>query len=297
MLQLKAKSSILYKLAVAGGLCALLAVGCSTEKPDVRRFEVTGEVVSVDKRGQMIILKHGAIPGYMNAMTMGFVVKEDWVFNVANPGDQVQATLVVEGSHSWLEGVVITEKPQRDPNAPAPTGTRTPDPGETVPDFALVDQDGKRIHLGEYRGKTLLLTFIYTRCPLPDYCPLMSKNFAAIAAKLTDDAGLGDSVRLLSISIDPEYDQPAVLRRYAREYVGGDPAETLKRWQFATGTPEEVRKVAEFFGLNYWKEGDQVIHSLVTALVDSEGKVHRIYRGNDWKPSDVLNDIKSMRSS
>jgi protein SCO1/2 len=125
----------------------------------------------------------------------------------------------------------------------------------------------------------------------------MSKNFAAIAAKLPGDAALRDSVRLLSISIDPEYDKPAVLRRYALEYAGKDSAEALKRWQFASGTPQEVRKVAEFFGLSYWRESGQIIHALVTAVVDPEGKVYKVYRGNDWQPTDVLDDIREMKGA
>ena len=277
------------------GLLLLIAAGCSSEKPPARRFEVTGNVVTVDKRGQMVILKHRAIPGYMDAMTMGFVVKDDWVFNVAKLGDQVQATLVVEGSRSWLEGVVITQKPKADPNAPAPAAVRTPEPGEAVPDFTLVNQDAKKIHLRDFRGKVLLLTFIYTRCPLPDYCPLMSKNFAAMAGELQDDLALRDGVRLLSISIDPEHDKPDVLRRYALDYAGEKSSETLMRWQFATGNPEDVRQVAAFFGLDYWKDGGQIIHALVTALIDPEGRIYRVYRGNDWRPAEVLQEIKSLK--
>jgi len=279
------------KLTAVLGLCVLIATGCSSKKPQARRFEVTGEVVAVDKRGQMLIVKHRAIPGYMEAMTMGFVVKDDWVFGVAKPGSRVQAALIVDGGRSWLEDVVITEEPKQDSSVSAPDAGRVPQPGEAVPDFILVNQDGKKIQLRDYRGKRLLLTFIYTRCPLPDYCPLMSRNFAALARELPSDPKLKDSVRLLSISIDPEYDKPAVLRRYALEYAGENAAETLTRWQFASGAPEQVRKVAEFFGINYWKEEGQIIHALATALIDPEGKVARVYRGNDWQPADVLHDI------
>jgi len=284
------------KLASVVSVCLLLAAGCSKPKPEAHRYDVTGEVISVDKRGHMLILKHQAIADYMTAMTMGFVVKDDWVFNVAKAGDHVQATLVVEGAHSWLEGIVITEAAKPDANSPAAAAVHPPEVGESMPDFSLVNQDGRKIQKGDYRGKILLLTFIYTRCPLPDYCPLMSRNFATIAREVGDDPKLKDSVRLLSISIDPEYDKPAVLRRYALEYAGAGSAESLKRWQFASGKPEQVRKVAEFFGLSYWKESDQIIHALVTALIDPEGKVSKVYRGNDWKPADVMNDIRSLKS-
>jgi protein SCO1/2 len=285
------------RLAVVITLCALGVMGCSSEKAAARRFEITGEVIGVDRPGHMIILKHHTIPGYMQAMTMGFEVKDDWVLGVAKPGDQLQATLVVEHNRSWLEGVVIAEKPKRAASFPAPGDLSTPEPGEAVPDFTLVNQDGERINLRQYRGKTLLLTFIYTRCPLPDYCPLMSRNFAAIAARLPDDPALRDSLRLLSISIDPEYDKPAVLRRYALGYVDKESAQALKRWQLASGTPQEVRKVAGFFGLSYWRDGGQIIHALVTAVVDPEGRVYKVYRGNDWQLTDVLDDIREMNGS
>jgi protein SCO1/2 len=274
---------------------AILLAGCAPKgpSPEAKRYGVTGTVVAVDPRGQMLIVKHQEIPGYMAAMTMGFVVKEAWVFNAAHPGDKIQATLVVDGGKSWLEQVVITEQPKADPNRPAEASTHPPEAGEAVPDFELVNQDGKRIGLRDYRGKALVITFIYTRCPLPDYCPLMSKHFAAIAKEISEDAALKNSTRLLSISIDPEYDQPGVLRDYARRYgaAKGGP------WDFATGKPDEVRRVAKFFGLDYWQESGQIIHALVTAVIDGEGKIVRVIRGNEWKPAEVIADIKGAKRS
>ena len=282
-------------IAIASLLISTLLAGCSNPKPAARRFEVTGSVVSVDKAAKTVVLNHRAIPGYMSAMTMGFNIKDDWVFGAAKPGDKMQATLVVEGAKSWLEDVVITEQPKADPNGPAENVTHTPEPGEAVPEFSLLNQDGKRIRLADFRGKALVVTFIYTRCPLPDYCPLMSKNFAAIAKEISADPAMKDSARLLSVSIDPEYDQPAVLRRYAKQYGAGESAGRV--WDHATGRPDEVRRVAKFFGLDYWQESDQIIHALVTAVIDGEGKVQRVYRGNDWKPAEVIEDIRAMKCS
>jgi len=274
---------------------SLLAAGCSGEKPPAKRFEVTGSVVSVDKAAKMVILNHREIPGYMSAMTMGFSVKDNWVLDAAKPGAKLQATLVVEDGKSWLEGVVVTETPKIDPTAPAEKATHTPDPGEAVPEFSLVNQDGKRLKLADYRGKTLVLTFIYTRCPLPDYCPLMSENFSKIIKEISGDATMRGSVRLLSISIDPEFDQPAVLREYAKRYGAAETKDSP--WDLATGKPDEVRRIAKFFGLDYWEESGQIIHALVTAVIDGEGKLVRIYRGNDWKPAEVIGDIKSVKRS
>jgi protein SCO1/2 len=276
------------------GLSLLLAgAACRREKSlPQQRFEVQGKVVAVDKRGGMVILAHEAIQGYMGAMTMGFVLKDQWAFDVLKEGQTVRATLVVQGENAWLEGIVITAKavPVDTTRAPA-EAVHPPPPGAEVPDFPLINQDGKRIHLHQYRGKALLLTFIYTRCPLPDYCPLLSRNFAKILEQLRSDPSLAASTHLLSISIDPEYDTPAVLRRYGLDCAGK--SSPFERWEFASGSPEQVRKVAEFFGLSYWSERGQIVHALVTALIGPDGKVRKIYPGNQWQPADVLTDLRS----
>jgi protein SCO1/2 len=276
------------------GLSLLLAgAACRREKSlPQQRFEVQGKVVAVDKRGGMVILAHEAIQGYMGAMTMGFVLKDQWAFDVLKEGQTVRATLVVQGENAWLEGIVITAKavPVDTTRAPA-EAVHPPPPGAEVPDFPLINQDGKRIHLHQYRGKALLLTFIYTRCPLPDYCPLLSRNFAKILEQLRNDPSLAASTHLLSISIDPEYDTPAVLRRYGLDCAGK--SSPFERWEFASGSPEQVRKVAEFFGLSYWNERGQIVHALVTALIGPDGKVRKIYPGNQWQPADVLTDLRS----
>jgi protein SCO1/2 len=276
------------------GLSLLLAgAACRREKSlPQQRFEVQGKVVAVDKRGGMVILAHEAIQGYMGAMTMGFVLKDQWAFDVLKEGQTVRATLVVQGENAWLEGIVITAKavPVDTTRAPA-EAMHPPPPGAEVPDFPLINQDGKRIHLHQYRGKALLLTFIYTRCPLPDYCPLLSRNFAKILEQLRSDPSLAASTHLLSISIDPEYDTPAVLRRYGLDCAGK--SSPFERWEFASGSPEQVRKVAEFFGLSYWSERGQIVHALVTALIGPDGKVRKINPGNQWQPADVLTDLRS----
>ncbi len=276
------------------GLSLLLAgAACRREKSlPQQRFEVQGKVVAVDKRGGMVILAHEAIQGYMGAMTMGFVLKDQWAFDVLKEGQTVRATLVVQGENAWLEGIVITAKAVSVDTTRAPAeAVHPPPPGAEVPDFPLINQDGKRIHLHQYRGKALLLTFIYTRCPLPDYCPLLSRNFAKILEQLRSDPSLAASTHLLSISIDPEYDTPAVLRRYGLDCAGK--SSPFERWEFASGSPEQVRKVAEFFGLSYWSERGQIVHALVTALIGPDGKVRKIYPGNQWQPADVLTDLRS----
>ncbi len=282
------------------GLSLVMAVtACQREKAvPQQRYEVRGKVVAVDKRGGTVTLAHEAIQGYMGAMTMGFVLKDQWAFEVLKPGQSVRATLVVQGENAWLEGIVITEEAGPAGTASAPAGGLRPPPlGAEVPDFQLINQDGKRIHLHQYRGKALLLTFIYTRCPLPDYCPLMSRNFAKILDQLRSDPSLAASTRLLSISIDPEYDKPAVLRSYGLECVGKSPGGIFRQWEFASGNPQQVREVTEFFGVSYWNDRGQIMHALMTALVGPDGKVRKLYPGNQWQPAEVLSDLQSLPRS
>ncbi|MFZ0963484.1 MAG: SCO family protein [Terriglobia bacterium] len=278
---------------LAGLSMALALAACQTEKPlPQQHFDLRGKVIAVNKSEGTVTLAHEAIPGYMAAMTMDYPIKDKWVFDVLKPGQTITATLVVASDRAWLQDIVVSEEAKPAGTGLAPTESARSPLGELVPDFPLVNQDGKRIHLHQYHGKALLLTFIYTRCPLPNYCPLLSKNFAAILGEVLRDPALSSSTHLLSVSIDPEYDKPAVLRAYALN-VAGNP-HPFEHWEFASGTPEQVRKVAEFFGLKYWTEGGQIVHALVTALIGPDGRVVKIYGGNDWQPAQVLSDLRTL---
>ena len=271
----------------------LALAACHTQKPlPQQRFDLQGKVLAVNKNEGTVTLAHKAIPGYMAAMTMDYPIKDKWVFDVLKPGQTIRATLVVASDQAWLEGIIVSEEAEPQNSSLTIADSAYPSLGEEVPDFALINQDGKRIHLHQFHGKALLLTFIYTRCPLPNYCPLMSKNFSQILEQVQSDPKLSPFTHLLSISIDPEYDKPTVLRAYGLDVAGE--LHPFDRWEFASGTPEQVRKVAEFFGLKYWTENGQIVHELVTALIDPDGKVVKIYRGNDWQPADVLVDIRSL---
>jgi len=279
------------------GLSMVLALAaCQAGKPvPQQRFDLRGKVVAVDKSQGAVTVAHEAVQGYMGAMTMSFSLKDKWAFDVLKPGQSVSATLVIEGDHSWLEGIVVTEEAKPEGNSLAPPESSRPLVGEEVPDFPLINQDGKRIHLHQYHGQALLLTFIYTRCPLPDYCPLMSKNFGKILEEVRAHPELSHSTHLLSISIDPEYDKPAVLRAYGLDCAGSPHA--FKHWDFASGTPDQVRAVADFFGLKYWTDGGQIVHALVTALISLDGRVVKIYRGNEWQPAQVVSDLQNITVS
>lgn len=154
------------------------------------------------------------------------------------------------------------------------------------PGFSFVNQAGKTIHFRNFAGEPVLLTFIYTRGPVPDYCILMSSNFREGLSKLQADPAVGGRAQLLSISIDPEHDTPQVLREYGRHYTGMvDP--DFRHWQFASGSTDETRKVADFFGLSYDDKQGQIVHTLRTVLVGGNGRIVKLYSGNQWKSADV----------
>jgi protein SCO1/2 len=168
-----------------------------------------------------------------------------------------------------------------------------------VPDFTLTNQDGKKISLADFRGKALAITFIYARCPLPDYCIKMSTNFSDLANQLKTDAEWKDKVRLLSISFDPENDTPAKLRSYGAGYLGNQNPPDFSVWQLAVGSDAEVRKIADFFGLDYSTDENnktQINHNLRTAVIDPQGNVTKIYSGNEWTPAELLTELKSAYS-
>jgi protein SCO1/2 len=255
-----------------------------------------GQVVAVDSSSRSATIAHEEIQGYMGAMTMPFTLKDQWVFGVMKAGDHVQATLVVEGNRTRLEDVVITRGSPATANAGMTSGVPElgPQSGDEVPNFSLVNQDNQPIRLQQYRGKVLLLTFIYTRCPLPDFCPKMAGNFAAIYQVLRQDPELYAKTHLLCISFDPAFDTPAVLRSYEVAYTGGDSPEIFAHWEFASGTAQEIQDLAQFFGLVHVPQTDQITHSLRTAVITPEGKVFKVYRGNDWAPTDLLRDVRQL---
>jgi protein SCO1/2 len=268
--------------------CMTLLAACS-HPPAAKRYELQGRVVAVDPAARILTIAHQDVPGLMKGMTMPFTVSKgnNWVFLAIAPGDQIQATLVLS-DHAELQDISFTKVSNNAADGTSPL--HIPEPGEDVPDFALVNQNGHNIRLQQFRGKPLLLTFIYTSCPFPDYCPRMSGNFAQIMQQLQKNPQVFDNSQLLSISIDPGEDTPAVLRSYGKPYVGRiDPK--FQHWEFGTGSPAEVRKAADFFGLSYNQKDGQIVHSLSTVLIGKDGKVVKVYSGNAWKPEDVAADF------
>ena len=277
-------------IAVATLVCVGAVGSCKRNNTEnQKRFELKGTVVAVDPQQHLVTISHEDVKDYMPAMTMPFLLKDDYYLQTLAAGDQINATLIVDGSQSWLENVIITRE-SVDPSAT--TGIPEPKAGDEVPDFTLVNQDGKDIRLSNFRGKALLLTFIYTRCPLPEYCDLMSNNFARVDHELQKRADVYAKTHLLSITIDPDYDTPKVLRSYGAAHTERYEAETFEHWDFATGTKDQIKGIAQFFGLRYFQASDQIVHSLRTVIMSPEGKVIKIYRDNTWKPEEVVSELQ-----
>ena len=269
---------ILLLLASSQGAC----------RRNEQRYDLKGKVVMVEKDKHLVTIAHEDVAGLMPAMTMPFTVPNQSDLDYLAPEDQVTATLVVDGSQSWLENLFVV-RTTGSASVPPPSEAK---PGDELPNFALQNQDGKEIRLHNYRGKALLLTFIYTRCPLPEYCTLMSNNFAQIDRQLQQNPEVYSRTHLLSVSIDPKFDTPQVLRSYGAAHTERYENETFAHWEFASG--EQVKDLAQFFGLRYFAEQDQIIHGLKTVIIKPDGTVARVYSGNDWKPEDVANELKRV---
>jgi protein SCO1/2 len=286
---------LLIVLLLAG---AFFFSSCHRAKSSAtKRYPFTGRVVSVDSQAQSAIVDGDAIPGFMDAMAMPYKIKPAATLNHLIPGDSISAEVVVVQSDAksddavpdyWLENVKVIAHIDA-AHAAAAKSLHMPAPGEDVPDFSFTNQSGKHISLKQYRGKVLLVTFIYTRCFFPDFCPRMSGNFAEIHKQLDTNPALANT-RLLSISFDPEHDTPKVLRDYGFS-VGHthDPA-LFSRWEFAAPRAADLPRIADFFALTIKPEGGMITHNLSTAVIGPDGKIVKWYHGSDWQPSDLIKD-------
>jgi len=281
------KASFLSIFAVMILLCA----GCGSKGQSGQRYHLHGTIAAVNSGEGFVDVAGDAIPGYMAAMTMPYPVPDAHVLSTLAPGDEITADLVVSGQGPHLENVVIVKKSGQPPPPPSASTFHMPKPGEAVPNFVLTDQNGGRLHLSSFRGHFLFITFVYTRCPFPNYCPRISHNFAEIYADTAKQPELASNVRLLSVSFDPAHDTPAVLRSYAASFqdITGT-ARPFARWDFASTPKKELPAIAKFFGLYFSDTKGQIVHSLSTSLISPEGKIVYWFHDNDWQPTDLVAD-------
>ena len=276
----------------------LLAAAC-TKSPDERRFTLQGQILSIAPNRQEATIKHEEIKGLMPAMTMPYKVKEQRLLDGLTPGDLIAARLVIVPNDAYLVDITkVGEAPLEKAPVDAVVPSSAPEllkPGDPVPTATFVDQDGKKRRFDSFKGQTVVLTFIYTRCPLPTFCPLMDRHFASIQKRLKEEPALAAAngpVHLVSISFDPATDTPAVLKRHG-QMLGADP----KTWTFLTGDRDEIDRFASRFGVSVVRAvNDQrdITHNLRTAIIGRDGKVLTIYTGNEWTPDEVLSDLKSL---
>jgi protein SCO1/2 len=273
-------------------LGVLLATSCSRQ-PEARTFQLTGQVLAVRPETNEILVRHDDIPGFMPAMTMPYAVRETRLLDGRAPGDLITATLVVEPNLAHLSAITKTGA------APIPEDARTTIPaaagvsllkaGDPAPDTTLIDQNDEAITLQDFAGSATAVTFIYTRCPLPQYCPLMDRRFAEVQAAVKAEPALAGKIRLLTVSFDPKFDRAATLRAHAKT-LGADPA----MWTFATAEETVVDRFAAMFGVNVIREQDGTItHNLRTAVVDPSGRVSAILDNNAWTADDLARALKA----
>ncbi len=261
-------------------------------EPIVQTHSVRGVVEELRAGTQTVVIRHEAVPDFMPAMTMPFRAMDEKELQNLAPGDEVTFRLNVSDEDNWIDQVAKTGRTVR-MDTPAPETVRNIRPlkvGDAVPDFVLTDERGQAISLGQFRGKALAVTFIFTRCPVPNFCRRMSSNFAEAAAQLKAGKVPGNW-HLLSISFDPEFDTPATLKQYAERY-GYDPA----TWSFAVPETSDVDAVAGRFGLVVRRTANDLDHNLRTFVIDTEGRIRKVFVGNEWTTNDLVREIvKAMR--
>ncbi len=271
--------------------CVLFA--CQSQRPTPqKRYELTGRVVAVDPQRRLVTITHEKIEGYMDAMTMPFSLKDKWAYGVIASGDHVGAVLVVEGDRSWLEDLTITKVSEVADAAKAGDQQEASSTAfEPFPasDFTLTDQDGQSFTLSSVRGKVVLIDFIFTSCPGP--CPLLSLKFSQLQQRLGER--LGKEVMLLSVTIDPKRDTPAVLKDYAQRYKAD-----LQGWKFLTGSTRDIIMTATAYGADYQAGTEGIVdHRLVTCLIDRAGTVVQEFGGTNHTVEDLVTAVERTLAS
>jgi len=270
---------------------ALTCGACSP--PAGREYELRGQVLAVDHVRQEVTIKHEDIPRFMPGMTMAFRVSDKTLLQDRIPGDLVTATLVVRDTDVHLRTLRRTGfSPVTAAAGPLPMVVLAR--GEPVADGAFLDESGAKRRLMDWRGKFLVVTFIYTRCPLPDYCPVMDRHFRIVQDRIRSDAALAGAVQLLSVSIDPRHDTPAVLSQHAAK-LQADPS----IWQFLTGDADQVERFAHQFGVSISRSAEtdpEIVHNLRTAVVDGHGRLVTVMNGSQWSPSELMTELRNARA-
>ena len=275
------KSRNCQRLKIVGAvlwraLWAFPLVSCS------RHYHVQGMIVSIKPEARTIVVSHRAVPGYMEAMEMPFLVKRGEELHRLVPGAQVQFELEIRRGTALAERIRIEPGSaqgivqDRGLTVTLPVSRERISHGELVPDFELTDQLGHSIRLSDFYGRVVVVNFTYARCPQPDVCPRLASNFARLQRRFQQR--LGTELILLSITLDPKYDTPEVLQKYCKAW-GADP----KGWHFLTGSDRVIRTVADRLGLIYWPEEGFLTHTSLTCLIGRDGRLEARVDGSGYE--------------
>ena len=284
----------LLAIAVAG----LGFAGCqhppgrTTAATGPRVFAVRGVLQELKDDGRVAVIRHENIPGYMAAMTMPFDVRDPAGSAVLHPGDTVSFRLNVTETDGWIDQLKLLK-----PGQPVEAGPKVESirvarivdelkEGDRMPEYRFTNELRQATTLNQFHGQAVGLTFIYTRCPYPTFCPRQSRNFAEACERLKSTPGAPSNWHLLSLSFDPEHDTPAVLRDYAREHQAD-----AKRWNFLTGPISEIDAITEQFGLFFARDGSGFSHNVRTVVIDATGRIQRIFTGNQWTAEELAAEL------
>jgi protein SCO1/2 len=290
-------------IAMAAGAAAIgchktesATPGLGGARANEMMYPVRGTVVSSNPAAGELEIKHNAIPGLMEAMTMSYRLEDPSALSELHPGDVINATIVADRTPDGPANLRLRDIDiiaQARPDYVPKVQYHVPAPGDSVPDFKLLDQSDRTVALKQYRGKVLVMTFIYTRCPLSDYCVRMSHNFAKIDKVLAGDPKLASETHLISVSFDPKYDTPKVLKSYGEAYTGRYTKETFEHWTFAAPTVAELPRVEQYFDVGVTPANNGTLqHSLATLVIGKDGKVVAFWPTNDWTVPEVMAKVK-----
>jgi len=288
---------LLFAATVANSSFAAPATG----DPTVHSYPARGVVEQIAPDYRQVTIHHQAIPGYMMEMTMDFPVKDTNELAGISVGDKITFTLVVGENDEWVENIhrighsAETTTNKMSMPMDMSHGRMMPElkPGDPLPDYALTAEDGKQIHISDFRGKVLAFTFCFTRCPLPDYCPRMNNNFEQARKILLADTNAPTNWQFLSISFDPGFDTPEVLSQYANFYRGED----TNRWLFASAPTNVLADAAVRLDLMIMRQGNNISHNLRTVVLNPQGHIYKQFDGNQWTPQQLADAITQAARS
>jgi len=288
----------MQKILLAGCVAlALLSCGRSTNSDErADHYDTRGVVRGFSPDRSTIEIQHENIPDFMPSMTMPFVTRDPKQIADLRTGDAISFRMAVTKKDFWIENVkhirredVNVAEPKRTSPVSADRDARLTE-GDKMPPFTLTNQNGERISLDTFHGNSLVLTFVFTRCPVPNFCPRMSNNFGELQETIKSSTGTLANARLLSVTLDPAYDTPKILSDYAAFHHADS-----KIWSFATGDEKEIDSLTRAFSVYRQNEGGTISHGLATALINKEGKIDKIWRGNAWTPAEIIKEIQAQQ--